>query len=634
MLQLFRTHKRWLMFIAMVLIIPSFVVTGIYSYSRMSNDDNAIARVGDVPILPEQFDMAQRQQLQNLQQQLGDAFRPNMLDNAESRAAILRSMMDDSAVAQTVAKEYVNVSEAEAIALIKNADALKENGQFSPELYENFLRSQGKSDQQFVYELRQDLAKNTLLTGVAATHPVPKAIVQDLYDILTEEREVRTMIFNVGDYYDEAQVSDEEVSAYYDSHKDNFYSPEHLKIEYVVLSPEAFKKDLKPNEEEVKVYYEQNQSRWSVPEDRRASHILIEFGDDKAAALKKAEDLLAQVKADPSKFAELAKANSADTGSANDGGDLSYFGKGIMVKPFEDAVFSAKKGDIVGPVESDFGYHIIYVTDVRDQHVKKFEDVRGEIEREYIEQMALRAFSEAADEFTNLVYEQSDTLVPVAEKFGIPVETAENVTREGVQDPALARLINERVVEYLFGEEALQEKRNTSAVEVSSNTLVSARVVEHYPTALLPLEEVKARITETLKTEKATAMAKAEGEKKLAEVRESKSLDGFSEPIWVSRQNTKGQPEVLVNREIAIPSANLPAFTGVSVPGGAYIVGYVSQRRTKEAKPEEITALRREISSIYGEADRRAYLAALKTVLKSEILKPQFIEGTRNDEEQ
>lgn len=634
MLQAFRTHKRWLMFIAMVLIIPSFVVTGIYSYSRMATDDNAIAKVGDVSILPEQFDMAQRQQLQNLQQQLGEAFRPNMLDNAEARAAILRSMMDDSAVAQTVAKEYVNVSEAEAIALIKNADALKENGQFSPELYENFLRSQGKSDQQFVYELRQDLAKNTLLSGVSTTYPAPKAIAQDLHDILTEERQVRTMIFNVGDYYDEAKVTDEEVAAYYEGHKDAFYSPEHMKIEYVVLSPEDFKKDIKPNEEEVKVFYEQNQNRWSVPEDRRASHILIEFGDDKAAALKKAEAILAEVKADPSKFAEVAKANSADTGSANDGGDLSYFGKGVMVKPFEDAVFSAKKGDIVGPIESDFGYHVIYVTDVRDQHVKKFEEVRSEIEKEYVEQMAIRAFSEAADDFTNLVYEQSDTLAPVAEKFGLKIETAENVTREGVEDPALKRIINDRVVEHLYGEEALNEKRNTSAVEVASNTLVSARVVEHFPTALQPLDAVKARITEAIKTEKASAMAKSEGEKKLAEVRESKSLEGFSEPIWVSRQSPKGQPEVLVNREIALPTHDLPAYTGTVVPGGAYIVSFVAERRMKESKPEEIEALRREIASIYGEADRRAYLSALKAVLKSEILKPNFIEGKNAEDQQ
>ena len=288
LLELFRNHKRWLMFIAMVLIIPSFVVTGIYSYSRMSTDDNAIARVGEVPILPEQFDMAQRQQLQNLQQQLGEAFRPNMLDNAEARAAILQSMMDDSAVAQTVAKEWVTVSEAEAIALVKNADALKENGQFSPELYENFLRSQGKSDEQFVYELRQDLAKNTLISGVSATHPAPKALAQDLHDILAEERQVRTMIFNVGDYYDEAKASDEEVATYYKSTRKRLLPrPEHLKIEYVVLSPEDFKKDIKPNEEEVKVFYEQNQNRWSVPEERRASHILLEFGDDKAAALKK-----------------------------------------------------------------------------------------------------------------------------------------------------------------------------------------------------------------------------------------------------------------------------------------------------------------------------------------------------------
>ena len=145
MLQAFRDHKRWLMFIAMVLIIPSFVVTGIYSYNRMTQADNSIAKVGDSSITPELFDQAKRQQLERLRQQMGDQFRAGMLDTPEAREALVRNLMDEAAVTQTVAREHVGVSEQEAVALIKNADALKENGQFSPALYERFPRARARA---------------------------------------------------------------------------------------------------------------------------------------------------------------------------------------------------------------------------------------------------------------------------------------------------------------------------------------------------------------------------------------------------------------------------------------------------------------------------------------------------------
>ncbi len=625
MLQAFREHKRWLMFIAMVLIIPSFVVTGIYSYNRMMDStDNAIAQVGEQSITPQAFDMMKREQLERLRRQLGDGFRANMLETPQARADIVRYLIDDSAVTQTVLKNHIAVSEAEAVALIKNADAFKQNGVFSPELYENFLRSLGKSDQQFVAQVQRDLAKEALISSVSATYPIPKALVQQLHEILTEERQVRTFIVNAGDFLDAVEVSEDEVKAYYESHRSEFLSPEHVKAEYIVLSPENFR-NIKANPDDLQAYYEQNLSRWTTSEERRASHILIEFGDDKAAALKKAEDLLAQAKADPSKFAELAEANSADTGSASMGGDLSFFGRGMMVPAFEDAVFNAKKGDIVGPVESEFGYHIIYVTDIHPQEAKSFEAVKDEIEREYAEQMAVREFSLKADEFTNLVYEQSDSLESAAEKFGLRIETADNVTRDGVQDPELRRVITDHVVEALFGTECRVEKRNSSAMEVSANTLVAARVVEYHPTVELPLEEVKGRILESLKIEKASAKAAEAGKAKLAEVEASKSLDGFSAEIWVSRRDPKGEPVELVNAQLAYPSAKLPAYIGTPVTGGAYMVSYISAAQKHPAAEQELKSLSQELADIYGEADRLGYLEALEKTIGTKILRRDFI---------
>lgn len=633
MLQAFRDHKRWLMFIAMVLIIPSFVVTGIYSYNRMTQADNSIAKVGDSSITPELFDQAKRQQLERLRQQMGDQFRAGMLDTPEAREALVRNLMDEAAVTQTVAREHVGVSEQEAVALIKNADALKENGQFSPALYERFLQSQGKSDQQFVAEVRRDLAKEALLTGVTATYPVPSAVVEHLHKIITEEREVQTLIFNIDQYMGDVKVTPDEVKAYYDGHQSEFMADEHVTAQYVVLSPESFKASIKPNEEDVRSYYEQNKQRYATAEERRASHILISFGDDKAASKKKAEEILAKAKADPSSFAKLAKENSVDTGSAVEGGDLSFFGRGMMVKPFEDAVFSAKKGDIVGPVESDFGWHVIYVTDIHPARVRDFNEVRADIEAEYIDQMALREFSEKAEEFTNIVYEQADSLEPAAQKFGLKLMTAEDVTRQGPADPELAPFFNEHVLENLYGSECLQEKRNSAAVEVGSNQLVAARVEKHFPKAVRPFDEVKGQIEDGLKLRKAGELAKAAGEKKVAKVRQSKSLDGFSKAVWVSRQNLLGHPAQLVDRMVALPADKLPAYTGMQVDGGAYFVAFVNAAKVKAPTENELKSLSREFATIYGEADRRGYLSALRQELGEEILRPDFIKGENKGED-
>lgn len=633
MLQAFRDHKRWLMFIAMVLIIPSFVVTGIYSYNRMTQADNSIAKVGDSSITPELFDQAKRQQLERLRQQMGDQFRAGMLDTPEAREALVRNLMDEAAVTQTVAREHVGVSEQEAVALIKNADALKENGQFSPALYERFLQSQGKSDQQFVAEVRRDLAKEALLTGVTATYPVPSAVVEHLHKIITEEREVQTLIFNIDQYMGDVKVTPDEVKAYYDGHQSEFMADEHVTAQYVVLSPESFKASIKLNEEDVRSYYEQNKQHYATAEERRASHILISFGDDKAASKKKAEEILAKAKADPSSFAKLAKENSADTGSAVEGGDLSFFGRGMMVKPFEDAVFSAKKGDIVGPVESNFGWHVIYVTDIHPARVRDFNEVRADIEAEYIDQMALREFSEKAEEFTNIVYEQADSLEPAAQKFGLKLMTAEDVTRQGPADPELAPFFNEHVLENLYGSECLQEKRNSAAVEVGSNQLVAARVEKHFPKAVRPFDEVKGQIEDGLKLRKAGELAKAAGEKRLAEVRQSKSLDGFSKAVWVSRQNLLGHPALLVDRMVALPADKLPAYTGMQVDGGAYFVAFVNAAKVKAPTENELKSLSREFATIYGEADRRGYLSALRLELGEEILRPDFIKGENKGED-
>ena len=635
MLQAFRDHKRWLMFIAMVLIIPSFVVTGIYSYNRMSAADNAIAKVGEVSITPEMFDRTKRDQLERLRQQMGEQFRAGILDSEEGRDAILNQLLDTTAIEQTVAKNYISVSEADAVNLIKGAAAFQENGKFKPELYERFLQSQGKSDQQFVWEIRNSLAREALVSAVSGTYPMPDAIVRGMHKLLTEERHVRTKIVNIDQFFEQVSVTPEEVKAYYDAHRDGFKAVEHVNVEFVTLSPDDFKDKVTVNKEEVLAYYEQNKQRWATPEERSASHILIEFGEDKAASKAKAEEILARVKADPTTFAKEAADHSVDPGSASQGGQLGFFGRGVMVPPFEDAVFSAKVGDIVGPVESDFGWHIIKVDDIIEAQARPFEDVKSVIEQEYVDQMAVRLFAEKAEDFTNIVYEQADSLEPVAEEFGLTIQTADNITREGiVANPTLKPLFNDHMIDNLFNDESLQEKRNTSAIEVRANMLMSARITKYVPESIRPLEEVTVDIEAGLEIQKATELAKAAGEKALAEVRASNKMgDDFGEAVWVSRHRTAGHPSDFVNHVVAVPAEKLPVYTGMSVAGGAYMIAYIDETKVPTPDDRELQSLATELASVYGEADRIGYLKALRETLGEEMLRPDFVKGEKSDDD-
>lgn len=639
MLDAFRNHKRWLMFIAMVLIIPSFIVTGIYSYNRMRQADDSIAKIGDVSITPQMFDQQKRQQLEELRASMGENFKPTMLDSKEGRQAILDQLSNQVAVEQAVQKNFISIGEADAIAVIKGTASFQENGQFVPERYQQFLAARGMSDQQFVADVRRDLARQTLTNGVAATSILPETVVRNLHRTLTMESEVRTRIFDVKAYLSKVNISDEAIKAYYENNAKRFIAPEEVSIQYLTFTPNDVKSDAKATDEELRTYYEQNKNRYGVPETRRASHILVSFDANKKdveATRKKAEEILAKAKAHPEQFAELAKQYSDDPGSAQLGGDLDFFGHGMMVEPFEKAVYAANKGDIVGPVQTEYGFHIIQVTDVRPSTIRSFEAVRPEIEKTYNDQMKLREFAQKAEEFTNMSYERPESLEPLAEKFGLKIQTADHITREsGAEDPALRTMITDHVVESLFTEDVLRDKHNTSAVEVRPNVLVTARVTKHLPQRTRPLEEVKDEIKATLEREEASKLAQADGEKALAELKKDPSkLDEFTQPATVSISKPMGYPQELIMRAASLSDDKLPNFTGLTVRSGSYMIVQVLSHKAPEAQADQLQSIRNELSNVYGTNEMVVYLNALRQTLGEQVLRPNFVDGTTDNTQQ
>lgn len=630
MLQAFRTHKRWMMFIAMIFIIPSFVVTGIYSYNRMSDSENDLATVGDTSITMMDFDNAKRQYLDNFRRQMGQSFKPNMLDTAEARASILAALISDRAISLEIASEYMNVGEADAINLVKQAPAFQRDGKFSTEAYQQFLNSMGKSDEQFVLELRRDLTRQMLLSAVSQTTQASNTVAQRIHDLLTEERTIRTFEIKPTAFLKIVSVTDAEAQSYYDQNKSLFAVPESVDIEYVVLSPESYK-NIKASEDDIKTFYEQNLQRFSTPEERRASHILIAVNNEKtdADAKKEADEIYKQLQADPSKFAQLAKSKSADPGSARQGGDLGFFQKGMMVPEFDNAVFSGKKGDLVAPVKTQFGYHIIKIVDVKAAQAKPLKEVRGEIEALYQQQAAIRAFAEDAENFSNMVYEQSESLQPVAERFGLKIQTVKNVTRD-FED----QLINPNVIEALYGFDVLEDKRNSNAIEVASNTLLSARVTAHHKQTVKTFDEVKGDIVATLKNQKATEAARAQGSADIAKLLDKKSASAkFGDKTVISRERPGAYAYEVVTAALRPEANKLPTYTGVQTQDGSYFVIEVQSSKKIEASPEQLAMRKAELAQLYSNPEQAAFISGLETKFGTQILKDEYKPGYQPTEE-
>ena len=605
MLQSFRTHKRLMMGVAMIFIVPSFVVTGIYSYNRMTADE-ALAEVGGDSITVVDFDNAKRQHLDKLRRQLGTNFNPNMLDGQQARADILAGLITERALGIEMAKDYVMVSEADAINLVKSAPNFQRDGKFSREAYEQFLHAIGKSDQLFVMELRRDMARDLLLGGAANSAIVPTALAQRVHEMMSEERVVRMATISPADFAKLVMVTDDEARAFYDANKSLFVVPESVDIEYVTLSPANFM-DIKPSEDEVKGFYEQNLQRFTTPEQRRASHILV-------ADKEQADKLFAELQANPALFAERAKELSKDPGSAKNGGDLGFFGKGMMVPEFETAVFTGKKGDLVAPVKTNFGYHIIRIDDVQAAQVKPLASVRGEIEALYAQQASMQAFAAEAENFSNMVYEQSDSLEPVASKFNLKPQTVKNVTRD-FKD----QTINGNVVEALYSFDVLSDKRNTNSIEIAHNTLLSARVTAHHPETTQTFEAVKDQIVARLTNDKAAKAAEEAGQKTVAQLKAGeKNTLKFGEAVSLSRQNPGEHSYDIVAAAMKPQATTLPAFTGVMTPNG-YVVFEVLNSNIPEAGAEELAARKQELTRIFGRIDQKAYLDALEVKLEAKV---------------
>jgi len=586
------------------LIAITFATWGIESYTRFRGGADTVASVNGLRITQREFSDELRRQQDQLRRALGRGVDIAQFDTPEARRALLEQMISQRVVASAAVKANLTVTDETLRDTIASIPAFQSDGKFSKSNYELVLRSQNPpvSPAQFEAGLRYDLSLAQLARAVGDSAIAPRAVATRIAALEAQKREVSDARMPAQQYLSQVRIDDAKIKAYYDANAAEFRTPERVRAEYVVLSAEQLGKQEQVSDAEVKDAYEARAAQYKVEEQRRASHILVKSREE-------ADKIAAEVKKNPARFAELAKKNSQDPGSAEKGGDLGWFGRGMMVKPFEDEVFRLKQND-TGVVQSEFGFHVVRVTGIQPGKSRSLEEVKKELAADLAKQKGQRKFAEAAETFSNLVYEQSDSLKPAAERFKLPVQSTGWVAKSANQE--LGALDNPKLLAALFSQDSIKNRRNTDAIEVAPNTLVSARVVEHQPAAQRSLEEVKNEIAELLRTREAAEAAQKDGAAKLEQLRKGTDPGIKWGPArTVSRREPQGLPGELLRAVVSADVSKLPAYIGMPVPDAGYVLVKIS--KVIDVDPKDMSAeTNQRVAGLFGSAQYQAYVESLK----------------------
>jgi peptidyl-prolyl cis-trans isomerase D len=616
MFDFIQKRKRLMQILLAVLVIP-FAFFGLEAYTSATGAGDAVAKVDGMSVSEREFSEEWKQQQERMRSMFGRSFDPAVLDTPEARRALLDGLIARRLVAAAIAKANIVISDdalREAIAAIP---AFQSGGKFSHDSYEALLRNQGMTPATFESQMRHDLAVGMLGRAFAMTAIVPGSLAARLVALEGQKYEIAEALIPAQRFLGEVSLDETKLRAYYDGNAGEFRTAERIKAEYLVLSGEEIARQVQPSESELRAAYEQRGAQMKVDEQRRASHILLQVSPsapeaERKAARAKLEEVAAQLKKNPAAFAELARKLSQDTGSASKGGDLGFFGRGMMAKPFEEATFALKEGETSAVVETEFGYHLIRVTGIRAASARRFEDARAELLAEIRQKQAAQKFAEAAEVFSNMVYEQTSGLAPVAEKFGIKVQVSDWIGSDPASAPRL--LANAKLLGALFATESIKSKRNTDAVEVAPGTLVAARVLEHQPAKTRPYEEVRAEIERKLRLREALKLAANRGGELLEQARKGGGAElAWSAPKQVTRMAPQELDAEALKKAVATPADRLPAYFGLQKGNEGYAVYRVSRITPPEPKPAAQAKVDvQRLAALYGSTQYEAFVASLR----------------------
>lgn len=609
MLQNIRDNSQgWIAKTIIGVIVVLMALTGFDAIIQSTSNSQNAADVNGEKITQSSLNAAVDMQRRQLIQQFGKDFDASLLDDKLLRQASLDSLIDRTLLLQGAKEAGMGFSDASLDQLILQTPAFQVDGKFNAARFDQMLQQQGMGRMEFRERLKQDVLVSQLQASLAASNFVTDAELENFVRLDKQTRDFASQTIHIDTK--SIDISDDELKAYYDEHKDQYMSPEQVVVEYVELRKESFFAQAEASDEELQALYQKEIA--NLAEQRRAAHILLEVNDklsDEQAKAKLAE--VAERLKQGEDFAKLAEEVSQDPGSASNGGDLGFAGPGVYDPEFEKSLYALKKDEVSAPVRSSFGWHLIKLLDVQAPEVPSFDSLKAKLEREVKAQQVEQRFVEAAKELEEASFEASDLAQP-AQELGLQVQTSGAFGREGGEGVAA----NRQVVQAAFSPEVLEDGANSGAIELDPDTTLVLRVKEHKKPTLLPLEEVSAGIRDTLSRKKASEAAKAEGEALLAQLRDGGASGKDWKVVEAATRSQEGvEPEVLQALfRMAKPEDGKSSFAGLTLNNGDYVVlrlDGVGQAKA-ELSAEEKTSYRRFLASRAGQQDFAAYREQLK----------------------
>lgn len=625
MLQAIRDRAQGLIIWTIVgLIIITFALFGLSGYLG-GGGKSIVATVNGVEITENELLREYQNTQQRLQQMLGQNYRADLFDEQALKARVLEGLIQRELINQALEDAGFDVAPEQVRATIQNIPAFQdESGKFSVERYKQVLAVQGMNSAVFERQIARDIADQHLRNGIERSAFVTEAELTRYQQLQNQLRNIGYFRLPLSAYLDKVQISDDEIRQYYESNPDAFRTPEQVAVDYVELDLADMAKQVKVDAEQIKAFYEQHRDNYLLqPEERKVRHILltVKAQQDDAAARDKAMQILARLQSGED-FASLARTVSEDPGSAQQGGDLGYIRRGMMDKPFEEAAFRLKQGQLSQPVRSRFGYHIIQVTDIKPARYKPLAEVREQIRKELQLQQAEQRFYEEVDRLNNLSYEVPDSLQPVADELGLPVKHSPLFSRDG--GPGI--FANPKLISAAFSDDVLNANRNSDLVELSDTHVVVLHLREHKPPARRPLAEVRSRIIAQLKQEKAMALARQDADAAIARLEAGEAPAAVAanwQRKWQTAEITRqgGADDKLDGRireaafELPRPMAGKAAYTRLVLPEGDVVV--LALLGVKDGAPatdsEALKGLRDKLGTAMGQAEYTAFIDYLKS---------------------
>ncbi|VAW72842.1 Peptidyl-prolyl cis-trans isomerase PpiD [hydrothermal vent metagenome] len=612
MLQAFRnTVMGWLGWVIIGLIIVTFALFGLGSYLQDESQIYA-ARVNDVEITPRELQQAYYQQRARIQEMMGDAYNPALLDDKLVRQQALDGLINRQLVFQAAAENDLAISDSLLAAQIHAIPSFQKDGVFSEEKYRNLMRSRGQMVSGFEQATRNQLLSEQLLLGLAATAYVTPSELDRAYSLQNQQRDFAYLIVSAKPFEETVDVSEERIQEYYKTNADAFMVPESVKLSFLRLTGDTVGASLEVDEADLEAFYEERQSSLKTKEQRRASHILITVAADAdddtlAIARAKIDGLAARLEAGE-EFADLARENSGDPGSAQQGGDLGFFGVGDMVPEFDKTAFAMDKGETSEPIRTQFGFHIIKLVDIRDSDIPPLAEVRDDLIREMQQEKVNELFYELLEQLTDLSYTDLDSLDSSAEALGLEIQTSDWLDSNG--GPGIGQY--PKILAAAFSDDVLEGGNNSEPVEVAPNDVIVVRIAERQSEHQAPLDEVHEQVVMRLKRELAAHAARTRGESLSArlasggatlEELNSQDYYGYRKAEAVTRASGGFNPEVMRRAfTLARPENDKPVDASFALTNGDFALIHltsVTDGDPTELKPEQRTQMARSYEDVY-----------------------------------